>query len=186
MIGHYPDRFRVSAISSNENIKLLSEQIEEFNPDSAVIGNKDLYTDLKNSVGENTGVMAGKEALKHLAGESPADIVFIAVSGTAALEPLIAALSTGRTVALASKEPVVSAGSIIKKLAKENSSRILPVDSEHSAIMQCMAGRENSDIRTLYITGSGGSLSNKDLRFHAPENKHLDFGMCLLLLAFQG
>ena len=86
----------------------------------------------------------------------------MAIAGTAALKPLIAGLKKGRTVALASKEPVVSAGMIIKEVVGDDMSRILPVDSEHSAIMQCLAGRSSEEVWTLYITGSGGSLKDKD------------------------
>ncbi|MEA3488722.1 MAG: 1-deoxy-D-xylulose-5-phosphate reductoisomerase [Candidatus Omnitrophota bacterium] len=160
VIRHYPGKFRVKAISSNENISVLAEQAREFNPDIAAVANEGLYGALKEKVGEVRSV-AGAENLQRIAAEEPADIVFIAISGTAALKPLVAALKSGRTVALASKEPVVSAGMIIRKLAEENSSRILPVDSEHSAIMQCLAGRSAEEVRTLYITGSGGSLRGR-------------------------
>ena len=158
----YPGRFRIRAISSNENISLLADQAEEFNPDIVTVGNGKFYSDLKEKIAKGTRVTAGAESIEQLAGEEPADIVFMAISGTAALKPLVAALSAGRTVALASKEPVVSAGMIIRKFMEENSSRILPVDSEHSAIVQCLSGRSSKDVRTLYITGSGGSL--KDIK----------------------
>ncbi len=87
-----------------------------------------------------------------------ADLIFMAISGTAALKPLVAALDAGKTVALASKEPIVSAGSIITALAKEKGGRILPVDSEHAALMQCLADEGTENVEKVYLTGSGGSL----------------------------
>ncbi len=161
VVRRHPDRFRVKAIFSNENISLLAEQAEEFKPEVVALGNERLYSDLKGSAPEGARVLCGAESLELLAGEEPADMVFMAVSGTAALRPLVAALKAGRTIALASKEPVVSAGMIIRRLAEENSARILPVDSEHSAIMQCLTGRKMEEVRTLYITGTGGPLKDK-------------------------
>ncbi|RKY43264.1 MAG: 1-deoxy-D-xylulose-5-phosphate reductoisomerase [Candidatus Makaraimicrobium thalassicum] len=160
VVRHYPGRFRVRAISSNENVSLLVEQAEEFKPAVVAIGNERFYPGLKDRVA-GPRVYSGAESLERLAAEEPADIVFMAISGTQALKPLVTALNRGRTVALASKEPVVSAGMIIKRLTEENSSRILPVDSEHSAVMQCLAGRSSEDVRTLYITGSGGPLRDR-------------------------
>ncbi len=161
VVRRYPERFRIRAISSNENISSLVEQAEEFHPDIVAVGNEKLYPELKSKTPEGVVTLAGMESLEQLAAEGQGDIVFMAIAGTAALKPLIAALRAGRTVALASKEPVVSAGMIIRKIMDENSSRILPVDSEHSAIMQCLAGKSIKDVRTLYITGSGGPLKDK-------------------------
>lgn len=157
----YPDKFRVKAITSNENISLLAEQAEEFHPEAVAVGEEKFYLGLKEKVSQETKVASGATALEEIAVMEDADIVFIAISGTAALKPLVSALRRGKTVALASKEPIISAGEIIMKIAEENSARILPVDSEHSAIMQCLAGRDTEDVRTLYITGSGGSLKDK-------------------------
>jgi len=161
VVRRYPEKFRIKAISASRNVPSLIRQAEEFSPDIVAIGDKGLYADLKDGLAGGVEVIAGMENLERLAGEEKADIVFMAVSGTVALKPLIAALKAGRTVALASKEPVVSAGMIIRKLMEEHSSRILPVDSEHSAIMQCLGERSSKDVRMLYITGSGGSLSGR-------------------------
>jgi 1-deoxy-D-xylulose-5-phosphate reductoisomerase len=162
VVRRYPDRFKIKAVSSNENISLLAEQVDEFRPDAAAVGNGKFYAEFKEKLSSGTGVLVGEEGLEEIAGLETADIVFVAISGTAALKPLVKALRAGKWVALASKEPIVSAGEIVMKIAKENSSRILPVDSEHSAIMQCLAGRKKADVRTLYITGSGGSLRDKE------------------------
>ncbi len=174
VVRRYPERFRIKAISSNENISLLADQAREFAPDVVAVGKEQLYSDLRGKVAESIRVTAGPEGVEQLAGAESADIVFMAISGTAALKPLVAALKAGRTVALASKEPVVSAGMIIKRFTEEYSSRIIPVDSEHSAIMQCLSGRRSRDVRTLYITGSGGSLKDvKEKEFDSLSVDHV-------------
>lgn len=161
VVRRYPERFRVSAISSNENVLLLSEQAKEFRPAIAAINKKELYPVLKDRIAKDTEVLAGETAMQALASLADADLVFIAISGTAALMPLVSALEAGKTVALASKEPMVSAGELIMRMAKRNSVEILPVDSEHSAIFQCLAGRMGREVERLYITGSGGPLWGK-------------------------
>lgn len=158
VVRHFPGEFRVKAISAAANVPLLVEQAEEFGPDTVIIRDEEGYEDLKKGVREGTRVLCGEESLEHVAAEEAADIVFMAISGTAALKPLVAALSSGRIVALSSKEPVVSAGKLLNDLVAEKGGELLPVDSEHSAVMQCLAGRGASDVRTLYITGSGGPL----------------------------
>ncbi len=161
VVRHYPDKFRIKAITSNKNVSLLAAQAEEFSPETVTIGDEKSYSGLKEKISQGTKVTSGAEALEEIAIAEDADIVFIAISGTAALKPLMSALKRGKTVALASKEPIISAGEIIMRTAEENSARILPVDSEHSAIMQCLAGRRTEEVRTLYITGSGGSLKDR-------------------------
>ncbi len=164
VVRHFPDRFNLIGISSNNNAEDLLKQIEEFKPESAVIGNKEEHSFLEKNVTGKTKISSGMKSIEELAHFPDADIVLIAISGTAALKPLISALGSGKTVALASKEPIVSAGCIIKKIAQRHSAKIIPIDSEHSAIMQCLSGRDVSEVRTLLITGSGGSLKNKEKR----------------------
>ena len=161
VVRHYPDKFRVKALSSNENAALLSEQAEEFKPEVVVIGEEKSYTELKGKVPTGSKILAGTEGLNEAAALEDADIVFVAISGTASLRPLVTALEKSKVVALASKEPIVSAGEIIMGVAEKNASSIIPVDSEHSAIMQCLAGKGKKDVRTLYTTGTGGPLREK-------------------------
>lgn len=161
VVRQYPKRFSLKGLSANDNVSCLIEQAEEFKPDFAAIANKKRYSEVRERLTRKIKVLAGTEGLEQLAQESGADIIFIAVSGTSALRPLVAALSNGRRVALASKEPVVSAGMIIRQLMEKYSSSILPVDSEHSAIMQCLSARNSDSVRTIYITGSGGPLWGK-------------------------
>ena len=161
VVRRYPGHFRVKAIASNENINSLIKQAEEFKPEVAVIGNQSLHRELAAGLPKGVKALAGSADLEKIAAEMPADVVFMAISGTAALKPLVAALGSGRTVALASKEPVVSAGMIIRKVLDEKGGRIIPVDSEHSAVMQCLGSRKSADVGTLYITGSGGPLKDR-------------------------
>ncbi|MFC1570696.1 1-deoxy-D-xylulose-5-phosphate reductoisomerase [Candidatus Omnitrophota bacterium] len=163
IVRAYPDKFRVKALSTGKNVRVLAEQVNEFSPDIACVGADELYSQLKENVKTDVEITSGPEELVRLAGDEPSDIVFMAISGRAALKPLMAALEAGKRVALASKEPIVSAGEIIKKLTEESSAQILPVDSEHSAIMQCLAGRNHKEVDKLYITGSGGTLKDRGL-----------------------
>lgn len=140
---------------------LLIEQAREFKAEEVAVGNRGLLGTLKSGLPGGARAFSGAEEIEKMAEGTDADIVFMSISGTAALKPLIAALKAGKTVALASKEPVVSAGVMIRSILADGKSRIIPVDSEHSAVMQCLAGRKSSDVRTLYITGSGGSLRER-------------------------
>ncbi|MBU0682747.1 MAG: 1-deoxy-D-xylulose-5-phosphate reductoisomerase [Candidatus Omnitrophica bacterium] len=160
----FPEKFRIKAITSNSNVSLLTRQAKEFKPEVIAIGDKARVSELKSNLSGNTKIFAGIEGLESIINSVSADIIFVAISGRAALRPLFCALNTGRTIALASKEPIVSAGMLINDVIKKDPFIILPVDSEHSAIMQCLSGRSNREVKTLYITGSGGSLNNTAAR----------------------
>lgn len=160
VLRHFPEKFRIKSLSGYSNVSLLAEQAREFQPERIVIGDERLYSELKSKVSDSVEISAGSQEVENLARGEGADIIFMAISGSAALKPLFAAISSGKDIALASKEPVVSAGMLIAEAIKDNPERVLPVDSEHSAIRQCLAGRKNSEVETLYITGSGGSLKD--------------------------
>lgn len=161
VVRHFPGKYRVKAIAAYANVDSLARQAAEFNPEYVSIGRQDLKGSLEKKVPDGTKVIAGEDSLVDLANNESADIVFISISGTAALKPLVSALRAGRKVALASKEPIVSAGAMISKLVKRSSSVILPVDSEHCAVMDCLGRRDRDAIRTVYITGSGGPLKDR-------------------------
>jgi len=156
-----PDRFKIKTLTSNRNIDLLSSQISEFDPETAAIGDKGLYEELKSRTSGRVKIVAGDEELPYLSEDDDADIVFMAISGIAALLPLMSAIKAGKTIALASKEPIVSGGRLIMEEVERCSARIIPVDSEHSAIFQCIDSIDKGSIARLYITGSGGSLWNR-------------------------
>jgi 1-deoxy-D-xylulose-5-phosphate reductoisomerase len=159
--ARYPGKFRVKAMATGRNISRLVAQAEKFSPEIIAVWDRSLLEDLRKKAPRGVKVLGGAEAIKDLASEETSDMLFMAISGTASLGPLIAALERGKTVALASKEPIVSAGKIINEMVKKNSSVILPVDSEHSAILQCLSGRKNEDIEKIYITGTGGALHSR-------------------------
>ncbi|MDP8258144.1 MAG: 1-deoxy-D-xylulose-5-phosphate reductoisomerase [Candidatus Aadella gelida] len=157
-----PDKFKIKAIAAREDIDSLVSQVEEFSPTTVAVTDGKCYEDLKKKISGKTKVISGDGCLEEITSDSDVDIVFISISGTAALRPLVAAVQAGKVIALASKEPIVSAGKLIMDMARENSAVILPVDSEHSAIMQCLGEKISSDISKIYITGSGGSLRETD------------------------
>ncbi|MFH1836718.1 MAG: 1-deoxy-D-xylulose-5-phosphate reductoisomerase [Candidatus Omnitrophota bacterium] len=162
VIRNHPDKFRVKAITAKDDIASLISQVEEFSPSQVVISDDSKYSELRKNIPSNIEVLSGEESLKKIAAGSGSDVVFISISGTASLGPLVEAVKAGKIIALASKEPIVSAGKIIMNMVREHSARILPVDSEHSAIMQCLREIDTKAIEKLYITGSGGSLWNKE------------------------
>ncbi|HNX91235.1 MAG TPA: 1-deoxy-D-xylulose-5-phosphate reductoisomerase [Candidatus Omnitrophota bacterium] len=158
--GRYPDKFRVIAISSNSNADLLIEQASKFRPKYVAVNKTACIGKIKDNVPAGIKV-GGPDFTEQLAALKEADLIVMAIAGTAALKPLMAAIEAGKTIALASKEPIVSAGEIVMRLCKKKSAKLLPVDSEHSALFQCLAGKTAQDVGKLYITGSGGTLWNK-------------------------
>ena len=162
VVSRYPGMFKIRALTTGKNIEALLSQAEKFSPSAIACADESLIPELKKRAPRGMTVTGGEKAIELLAAEEDSDIVFMAISGMAALLPLIAVIKSGRTVALASKEPIVSAGVIISDLAKKNSAKIIPVDSEHSAVAQCLEGRKSGDIRTIYLTGSGGTLLGRE------------------------
>lgn len=160
VISDLSDRFEVCGLSAHSNINLLANQINEFRPDSVAITDESQVHELRRRLKREVVIFAGKNAHEELAKQKKADIILIAITGSASIRPAYAAVSHGKDIALASKEALVSAGHIIMREAKRRNSVIIPIDSEHNAIFQCLAGNNASKIRKLYITSSGGPLSN--------------------------
>ncbi|MDD2243672.1 MAG: 1-deoxy-D-xylulose-5-phosphate reductoisomerase [Dysgonamonadaceae bacterium] len=157
VIGKHSDLFEVYALTANNNIELLIEQSRKFLPDMVVISNKDKYPQLRDALVDlPIKVWAGSEAICDVVKSSPIDIVLTAMVGFSGLKPTISAIKAGKTIALANKETLVVAGELITSLALENRSPILPVDSEHSAIFQCLNGESNNEIDKILLTASGG------------------------------
>lgn len=156
VIRSYPERFEVYALSAQSQWELLVQQALEFRPDVVVIGNEQFYQPLKEALAHlPIKVWAGAEAIAEVAGASPADIVLVALVGYAGVKPTIHALKARKVVALANKESLVVAGELICSLALTHNAPILPVDSEHSAIFQCLNG-EHSPVEKILLTASGG------------------------------
>lgn len=154
----------VALVSGGRDQKTLLEQVKAFKPGVVGLAAKDNYENISAQITSDTKVVTGEDEICAIASMPEADIVFIAISGMSGLKPLIASIKSGKTIALASKEPVVSAGSIVHSLKLEYSADIIPVDSEHSALFDCISGISKKHIRKVYITGSGGSLWKR------PEN----------------
>ena len=157
VIAQNPDSFEVEVLTANNNIELLIEQARLFRPNVVVITNSCHYDLLKEALkDEPVKVYAGKEALQQVVEMDTIDLVVTAMVGYSGLIPTCNAIKAGKHIALANKETMVVAGEIINKLAMEHRVNIYPVDSEHSAIFQCLVGEFNNEIEKIYLTASGG------------------------------
>jgi 1-deoxy-D-xylulose-5-phosphate reductoisomerase len=158
--------FSVFMLTANANAYLLIEQAIEFLPKYAIICDESKYQQVKEALAHlPIEVLAGHEAIKETVTHPDIDIVLTAMVGFAGLEPTINAIKAGKDIALANKETLVVAGEIITTLAKEHNVKILPVDSEHSAIFQCLAGEQDNKIEKIILTASGGPFRGKSLEY---------------------
>lgn len=159
-----PDRFEVYALCANRSVELLSEQAQEFHPEVVCIADEQYYEPLKTKLSSlDCKVWAGANAIADVVTFPSVDIVVAAMVGYAGLKPTIEAVKAGKTIALANKETLVVAGEIICELAHKHHAPILPVDSEHSAIFQSLAGETHSEIEKILLTASGGPFLNYSL-----------------------
>lgn len=157
VIKQNPERFELYAITGNNNVDLLVKQAREFLPEVVCVANESLYQQVKDALNDlPIKVFSGKESIAEMVQMQPIDIVVTAMVGYAGLLPTIRAIEAGKTIALANKETLVVAGKLICDLAQKYNAPILPVDSEHSAIFQCLAGECNSKIEKILLTASGG------------------------------
>ncbi|MBA2368853.1 MAG: 1-deoxy-D-xylulose-5-phosphate reductoisomerase [Candidatus Protochlamydia sp.] len=152
---HLGQDIQVAALAARENIDLLEAQAKEFNPDLIAVYNSDRAHDLQKRLPGKT-VLAGMEGLIAVASYSGADMVISAIAGTVGLQPTIEAILAGKDIGLANKEALVSGGALIMKLVEENGTSLVPIDSEHSAIFQCLKGEQREAVRRLVLTSSGG------------------------------
>lgn len=156
------DDLCVTALSAGNNIQKLEEQIREFKPKYAVVFQEEKAKELEIAVADlEVKVLSGMDGLLTIATMKEADILVTAIVGMIGIRPTIAAIESGKDIALANKETLVTAGHIIMKLAKEHGVKILPVDSEHSAIFQCLNGENQREIDKLLLTASGGPFRGK-------------------------
>jgi 1-deoxy-D-xylulose-5-phosphate reductoisomerase len=160
--------FRVFMLTAHSNAYLLIKQAIAFMPEYAIICDDSKYQEVKQALAHlPINVLAGHEAIKDAVTHPDIDIVLTAMVGFAGLEPTINAIRAGKDIALANKETLVVAGEIITSLAKKHNVKILPVDSEHSAIFQCLAGEQDNKIEKIILTASGGPFRGKDSAFLA-------------------
>ena len=167
IVEMFPERFSVKALTAKNNTTLLARQVERLDPEIAVVFDESRALELKSLLKSGSGVeiMYGQDGYKNAATHDSVDMVVTAVVGSAGLIPTIAAIEAGKNIALANKETLVMAGEIVVKRAAINSVKILPIDSEHSAIFQCIAGNRRQDLDKILLTASGGPFLDR------PENE---------------
>jgi len=151
-----PDQIRMLGLAAGNNLELLLEQTRKHRPESIAIADPAKAKELRDALGASTAVYSGPEGLIKLATLPAADLVLIAIVGTAGLQPALAAIRAGKDIAVASKEILVMAGEIVMREAAKHGVRVLAVDSEHSAIFQCLDGKPPESVRRLWLTASGG------------------------------
>ncbi len=164
VIKAHPDRFVVEVLVANSNVDLLIRQALEFKPNAVIIADERKYKEVADVLlDQDIKVYAGAESIVQIMEMDSIDLVLTALVGYAGLKPTLSAIKHGKSVALANKETLVVAGELVTALAKEKGVNILPVDSEHSAIFQCLAGEWNNKIEKIYLTASGGPFRGKTL-----------------------
>lgn len=183
VVAQHSDRFEIYGLSANNNVELLIEQARRFQPEMVVVANESKLEYLKQALSDlPVKVWGGSDAVSQMAQSGPIDIVLTAMVGFSGLKPTIAAIEAGKTIALANKETLVVAGELITELALKHRAPILPVDSEHSAIFQCLNGEGNNEIDKILLTASGGPfrhLSKDELKnvTKAQALKHPNWNM---------
>ncbi|WP_282039670.1 1-deoxy-D-xylulose-5-phosphate reductoisomerase [Saccharicrinis aurantiacus] len=166
VIEKNPEKFEVEVLTANNRVGKLIEQCKQFMPNIVVIANKEKYSVLQDALEDlPIKVYAGSESISQVVETESVDIVLTAMVGFSGLQPTINAIKAKKPIALANKETMVVAGDIITELAAQNKVPILPVDSEHSAIFQCLAGEFHNPIEKIYLTASGGPFRGKDEKF---------------------
>jgi 1-deoxy-D-xylulose-5-phosphate reductoisomerase len=184
VIGSYPDEFSVMALAAGRNIALLKSQIHRFRPRLVAVIDEEHACELRRMLNAHTAtsVRFGPEGYREAAAISDADLVVSAMVGAVGLIPTLDAIAAGKTIALANKETLVMAGGVVLRRAAESGVPIIPIDSEHSAVFQCLQGHRREDVRRIILTASGGPflhLSQKDLTAVTPEQalKHPNWEM---------
>lgn len=161
VIRKFPDDFRAVSLSVNSDINSLYKQIKEFKPFSVCVRDKSAAGILSARINSSTKIYCGDEGLEELVKDKRINQVMFALSGSAALLPLVSAIKSGKDIALANKEALVMAGQIIMRMAAKHKVMILPVDSEQSAIWQVLSGQASASVRSIYLTASGGPFRSK-------------------------
>lgn len=166
VIRQQPDYFEVEVLSANSNAGLLITQSIEFRPNAVVIGSEHLYDKVRLALEPyDIKVYAGEAALCQILEMETIDMVLIALVGYAGLKPTLSAIAAGRQIAIANKEAFVVGGELVTALASQKGVNLFPVDSEHSAIFQCLAGEFHNPVEKIYLTASGGPFRGKDREF---------------------
>ncbi|MDD3364234.1 MAG: 1-deoxy-D-xylulose-5-phosphate reductoisomerase [Syntrophomonas sp.] len=161
VVDLHPDKFKVVGLAARDEVDVLAQQAEKYQPRAVALGDEKYYGLLKMKLSDRVRLLVGTEGMCELASLEDVDIVLVAVSGAVGIRPTLAAIKKSRRIALANKETLVAAGDLVMNLASKMGSMIIPVDSEHSAIFQCLAG-ESKFLRNLWVTASGGPFRDFD------------------------
>jgi len=164
IIENLPEMFEVSYLTAHRNLTLLAEQAAKFKPKAVVIADKSLYPQAKSVIPAGIEILTGEDAISDIAA-ADSDIVVNALVGCAGLKPTAAAAKKGKLIALANKESLVMAGSIINQICQDTGAVLHPIDSEHSAIFQSLNGEDHKDIKKIILTASGGPFRNRNTDF---------------------
>jgi len=163
IVAMFPQKFDVKVLAAKKNVSLLARQIEQFHPELVAVFDEKRAQELKDCLPPGTvvDILYGQDGYRAAAAYSTADMTVTAMVGAAGLKPTLAAIEAGKTIALANKETLVMAGDFVMKAAAEKGVDILPIDSEHSAIFQCLQGQRKEDMEKILLTASGGPFLNK-------------------------
>ena len=156
VISLHRDKFRLNYLTTNNNIDVLEKQCALFEPNGVAIADESAYQEFKRKTAFKGVIVAGKEGIEEAAADQHSDLVVVAMVGMSGLTPTIAAIKSRKDIALANKETLVVAGQYITDIAHQNNINIFPIDSEHSAIWQCLRGENIESIRSIILTASGG------------------------------
>ena len=160
VIASFPDQFKVTYLTVNNNVDSLCDQVRRFKPKGVVVLDKNAAAECKKRFDSTTEVFAGEDGLEKIVQGDDVDFVISSLVGFAGLKPTIAAIKAGKRIALANKETLVVAGEIIMDLVKKTGGVLIPVDSEHSAIFQCLVGESSLSVGKIILTASGGPFLN--------------------------
>lgn len=182
VVMQHPEQFEITGLAAGSNVELFVEQVKRFRPKKASITSKESADQIRPFLPQEVELYYGEEGLVEIAAGTDAETVVTAIVGSAGLPATLAAISEGKTIALANKETLVTAGHLVTDLAKKNGVAILPVDSEHSAIFQCLNGEKMEDVLQITLTASGGSfrdLTRDQLQYVTVEDalKHPNWSM---------
>ena len=164
VVSHLEDELEVVYLSANKNMTLFLKQVKKYQPKAVCIVDEESYNKVKEEIQSfNIEILCGRSGLLELAKRSDVDVMLNALVGAPGMEPTLLAINAGVDVALSNKESLVMAGNIIKKAQEQSGAEIFPVDSEHSAIWQCLVGEELEDLNRIILTGSGGPFRQKEI-----------------------
>lgn len=174
VVDQHPDKFKVLGLAAYNELDLLAEQVKKYQPQMVALGDASVYAAFQARTGDNLEILTGVEGLCELAALDGVDTVLVALSGAVGIQPTLAAINKSRRIALANKETLVAAGDIVMQAAREKGADIIPVDSEHSAIFQCLQG-EQPYLQNIWLTASGGPFRD----YSAEQLAHVTVDMAL-------